>query len=173
MAKNLSGLAASGKGGELRVVVAAPRGSNVKLIYEPKLKGFVASRSLPLGLTYPFARFIPGTEGGDGDPVDVIALHDGATYLGFILPCKAVGMVEIDETEHGRSQSNNRVIAMPLWNNKLEELEQARQQLPKRVREELAQFFLDSAFFTGKEPKLKGWSDGKAVTRYVKRAMVR
>lgn len=37
---------------------------------EPKLKGFVVSRWLPLGLTPRPVGFIPGTERGDGDPVD-------------------------------------------------------------------------------------------------------
>jgi inorganic pyrophosphatase len=75
MAKRLSSVEPFGDDGELRVVVEVPRGSTVKLIYEPKLKSFVVSRCLPLGLAYPFDwGFIPGTEGGDGDPVDAIAL---------------------------------------------------------------------------------------------------
>jgi len=37
---------------------------------EPKFKGFVVSRWLPLGLTPRPVGFMPGTERGDGDPVD-------------------------------------------------------------------------------------------------------
>ena len=89
---------AFGKDGELRVIVEVPRGSSVKLNYKPKLRSFVVSRALPLGLTYPFDwGFIPGTKGDDGDPLDAIALHETATYPGVILPCKPIGMVEISE----------------------------------------------------------------------------
>jgi len=53
MSKKLNELEAFGKDGELRVIVEVPRGSSVKLNYKPKLRSFVVSRALPLGLTYP------------------------------------------------------------------------------------------------------------------------
>jgi hypothetical protein len=61
MTKKLTSVQPFGEDGELRMVVEVPRGSTVKLTYEPKL-GFVVSRCLPLGLAYPFDwGFIPGT----------------------------------------------------------------------------------------------------------------
>jgi inorganic pyrophosphatase len=167
---NLTTVEPFGGDGELRVVVEVPRGSTVKLAYEPELKGFVVSRCLPLGLTYPFDwGFIPGTKGGDGDPVDAIALHDSATYPGVILPCKPIGMIEIKEKKNGETRTNNRIIAMPTWNDKLAEFERATE-LPERLKEELERFFLDTAFFTSKKLKLKGWFDGKEAKRYIKRS---
>ena len=83
-----------GKNGEMRMVVETPRGSNIKLEYEPKLRAFTVSRALPLGLVYPYDwGFIPGTKGEDGDPIDALALHEGATYPGVVLPCRALGVV--------------------------------------------------------------------------------
>jgi len=46
MVKHLSSLQPFGDDGELRVVVEVPRGSTVKLVYGPKLKGFIVSRCL-------------------------------------------------------------------------------------------------------------------------------
>ena len=173
MSKKLNELEAFGKDGELRVIVEVPRGSSVKLNYKPKLRSFVVSRALPLGLTYPFDwGFIPGTKGDDGDPLDAIALHETATYPGVILPCKPIGMVEISEKRNGASETNNRVIAMPLWNDRLGEFERVTE-LPERLKEELEQFFLNTAFFTSKKLKLNGWSDAKAATRFIKRSAVR
>ena len=85
-----------GKNGEMRMVVETPRGSNIKLEYEPKLRAFTVSRALPLGLVYPYDwGFIPGTKGEDGDPIDALALHEGATYPGVVLPCRALGVVDL------------------------------------------------------------------------------
>ena len=61
---NLIELAPYGKNGEIQMVVETPRGSNIKLKYEPKLRAFTVSRALPLGLIDPYDwGFIPGTKG--------------------------------------------------------------------------------------------------------------
>jgi inorganic pyrophosphatase len=100
-----------------------------------------------------------------------IALHDEATYPGVILPCKPIGMIEISEKKNGSVRTNKRIVAMPIWNDKLGEFEQV-SELPKRLKEELERFFLSTSFFTSKKLKLKGWSDGKAATRYIKQSKV-
>ena len=50
----LSDLPAFDDEGELRVIVESPKGSNIKLKYEPTLGVFRIKRGLPLGLAYPF-----------------------------------------------------------------------------------------------------------------------
>jgi inorganic pyrophosphatase len=76
--------------------------------------------------------------------VDAIALHDSTTYPGVILPCKPIGMIEIAEKKNGNVRSNNRIVAMPTWNDKLGEFEQITE-LPERLKEELEKFFLSTA----------------------------
>jgi inorganic pyrophosphatase len=69
--------------GEIHVVVETPRGSRAKLDYDPKLKTFTLSKSLLAGLTYPYDwGFLPRTKAEDGDPLDVMVLHDAATLTG-------------------------------------------------------------------------------------------
>jgi inorganic pyrophosphatase len=49
-------------------VIESPAGARVKLKYAPDLGGFILSRPLVLGVTYPFDwGFVPGTRAPDGD----------------------------------------------------------------------------------------------------------
>ena len=149
--------------GALRVVVEAPKGSTVKLAYDAELGTFCVSRGFPMGIAYPYDwGFIPGTLAADGDPVDALVLHAASTYPGVILPCAVLGMVEIrEDAKKGQRRTNNRVIAIPTWNDRLGDLERARD-LPKRIKEELEEFFVNTTFFSGKNIEIRGWeSKGK------------
>jgi inorganic pyrophosphatase len=92
--------------------VEAPKGSLVKLKYEIKLAAFTVSHSLPLGLSYPFDwGFVPSTQAPDGDPLDTLILHEGSTYPGVVLPCRPLGVVEMDQDgSEGKRDRNDRVI---------------------------------------------------------------
>jgi hypothetical protein len=78
--------------GAVHVIVETPRGARAKLKYEPSLEGFVLSKALMLGLTYPYDwGFIPSTVAEDGDPLDVMIIHEAATSPGLILRCQVIG----------------------------------------------------------------------------------
>ena len=121
----------------------------------------MVSRALSLGLSYPFDwGFVPSTKAPDGDPLDVLILHDAATYPGVLLPCQPLGVVEMDQDEQGdgsNRERNDRVIVAPLWHDRLGEFERA-SDLPERLRQEIEQFFLSATFFTAKN--LKVWLEG-------------
>jgi inorganic pyrophosphatase len=60
------------------------------------LQAFTLSKALILGLTYPYdLGFIPSTKGEDGDPIDVLVLHDAATAPGLVLKRKVIGVLEV------------------------------------------------------------------------------
>lgn len=157
----------------LRVVVEAPKGSTVKLTYDPELEAFCVSRGLPLGVAYPYDfGFIPGTCADDGDPVDALVLHSAATYPGVVLPCRVLGMVEVHQDgDDGAPQTNNRIVAMPRWTDQLGDLGRA-VDLPKRIREELEQFFLSVTFFTAKNARIHGWKGKTAAEAFIRRHVV-
>ena len=157
--------------GNLNMVVETPRGSAVKLKYEPKAKVFIVSRSLVLGLIYPFDwGFIPGTKSEDGDPLDALAVHDSSTYPGVVLPCRALGVVDVSQKGEKGREENPRLIVMPSWHERMGEFEKATG-LPKRLREEIEQFFVSATFFTGKDAKIEGWRGPKAALGVVKQTM--
>jgi Inorganic pyrophosphatase len=59
--------------------------SLVKLEYDIELGVFTASRGLRLGMSYPFDwGFVPSTRAPDGDPLEVLVVHEASTYPGAL-----------------------------------------------------------------------------------------
>ena len=153
--------------GHIRMVVETPKGSTLKLAYDPKERVFEVSRALALGIAYPFDwGFIPKTKAEDGDPVDALALHEGTTFPGVVLQCRPLGLVDVEQDGDDGKVKNVRVILVPVWDERLKSLTSA--VLPERVRQELEQFFISATFFTDKNPKILGWRDGKSAEAFVR-----
>ena len=143
----LSNLPTYNDEGCVHAVVEAPKGSLVKLKYDIKLGVFTVSRGLPLGMSYPFDwGFVPSTRAPDGDPLDVLVVHEASTYPGALLPCRPLGVVEMDQDDKdGKRERNDRVIVIPSWHDRLGELERA-SELPSALREEIEHFFLSTTW---------------------------
>lgn len=95
-------------------VIETPKGSRTKYDYEPALGVFMLTKEMPTGSVFPFDfGFVPGTLGGDGDPLDVLVLLDDATYPGVVLEARLVGVFEAEQTERdGRREENDRLVAV-------------------------------------------------------------
>ncbi len=84
-------------------VVETPRGSHAKLEFDPKLGAFTLAKPLLTGLTYPYDwGFIPSTKAEDGDPLDVLIIHDAGTYPGLVLKCRPIGVLEVVQSSRGQ-----------------------------------------------------------------------
>jgi inorganic pyrophosphatase len=123
-------------------VVETPRGSTVKLDFDPELRVFTLAKPLMAGLAYPYDwGFIPSTKAEDGDPLDVLVIHDAQTYPGVVLRCRPIGILKVEQTSKGTKERNDRVFAVPDRSPLETDLKDVRH-LPSRAREELEQFFL-------------------------------
>lgn len=169
MEPDLSHLPTRGLQGAFHVVVESPRGSTVKLKYEATLGAFSLSRPLPRGLRYPFDwGFIPSTKGPDGDPLDAMVLWDDTTWPGVLLPCRALGVLQVDQRntggKPGERQRNDRILAVPMAAPRYEPLH-TYQDVSQRERDELAHFFLAAVRFEDKDARILGWEGPEAVER--------
>jgi inorganic pyrophosphatase len=169
----LDALPARSESGDVHVVVEAPRGSAVKLKYEPALGAITLGRPLPLGVHYPFDwGFVPSTLAPDGDPLDAMVLHDVPSHPGIVIPCAVIGVVEVSQRkDSGRGRErNDRILAVPALAPRFEELRDARK-LPARTRREIEQFFLTAVFFTPKQAKIVGFGGPAAAKKLVDRSI--
>jgi inorganic pyrophosphatase len=78
-----------------------------------------------------------------------------------------LGVVRLTQREKARREENDRLIAVPTWNERLRDVEDYRG-LPPRMREEIEQFFCTVTFFTDKDVRLEGWRSRKAAERLVR-----
>jgi inorganic pyrophosphatase len=92
--------------GAIHIVVETPRGARAKLTYDPELKTFVLSKSLMLGLSYPYDwGFIPSTRADDGDPLDATVIQHAPTCPRLVMRRKLLGVLR---THHGTRHDGTR-----------------------------------------------------------------
>jgi inorganic pyrophosphatase len=121
------------------------------------------------GLAYPYDwGFIPSTKAEDGDPLDVLIIHDAKTFPGVVLRCKAVGILEVEQKSKGKNERNDRVFAVPDRSPLETELEDIRR-LPSRAREELEQFFRATNALEDKQIVFLGWHGPDRATKTIER----
>jgi inorganic pyrophosphatase len=148
----------------IHAIVETPRGGRSKLEYDPKLKAFTLAKPLLAGLTYPYDwGFIPSTKAEDGDPLDVLIIHEAATFPGVVLSCIPIGILEVLQTSKGKEERNDRIFALPDRSPFEGDIQDIRD-LPARAIQELERFFEATDALENKELRFLGWhGPGRAV----------
>lgn len=152
-----------------RCVVEAPRGSTVKWKYEPELRVFVMGKALVAGLSYPYDwGFLPSTRGEDGDPLDVMIVHDSTATMGVVIPVQIIGVLVAVQSDKGekKSERNDRFFAVPVSSHRQDVLNDV-DELGKRVRSELEAFFVATSALQGRKIEFTGWSGPKRAEKLI------
>jgi inorganic pyrophosphatase len=153
----------------VHAVVETPRGSHCKLEFDAKLRVFTLAKPLFAGLTYPYDwGFIPSTQADDGDPLDVLIVHDAGTYPGLVLRCKPIGVLEVLQTTSHGKERNDRIFAVPDRAPFEGDLQDVRR-LPARAIEELEKFFEATDALEDKKLEFLGWRGPAQAIKAIKR----
>jgi inorganic pyrophosphatase len=153
----------------IHAIVETPRGSHCKLEFDPKLRAFTLAKSLMAGLIYPYDwGFIPSTKADDGDPLDVLVIHDAATYPGLVLRCKPIGVLEVLQTTGNGKERNDRIFAVPDRSPFEGDLLDVRH-LPARAVDELEKFFEATNALEDKKLEFLGWRGPNRAIKAIKR----
>jgi inorganic pyrophosphatase len=156
----------------LIVVIETPKGSPNKLAFEPRYGAFVLKGVLPAGAVFPFDfGFVPSTRADDGDPLDVLVLMDAPVFPGCVVPSRVIGVIEAEQTEDGRTERNDRVLAVAAdsaAHRSIRDLRDVSQDLIAQIEH----FFKSYNEAKGKRFKVKGRSGKRRALALVKATLI-
>ncbi len=123
-------------------IVETPKGSSQKYDWDEDLRLFKLNKILPAGLVFPFDfGFIPGTKGGDGDPLDIIIISEVKSFTGCCMDCRIIGAITANQTERdGKTVRNDRFLAVPEVSQLFKDVNSIAD-LPKDIIDQLEAFF--------------------------------
>jgi inorganic pyrophosphatase len=155
--------------GYVHVIIETPRGSQNKFDYDPKLKTFRLSKTLPMGTVFPFDfGFIPDTLGEDGDPLDMLVIMEEPAYPGCLITTRLLGVLEAKQKgKDGKKIRNDRLVGVSdcsvLYGSirKLADLN-------KSMVKEIENFFIDYNKHEGKKFSPLGWKSRKKALQLIK-----
>jgi inorganic pyrophosphatase len=158
-------------GDRVNVVIETPKGGRAKMKYDEKAGVFRFEKLLPLGQAFPFDfGFLPSTISGDGDPMDVLLIGEEPSPVGCVVLGKIIGVLEGKQTEKGRSERNDRILAIPLDGKSRKPMMPA-PRVDKALEKGIMDFFVSYNALQGKKFVPLGLHGRKRALQLVKNGM--
>src|SRR5437868_11305762 len=155
------------KARNLKVIIETPKGCRNKYAFDFDFKNYRLKSVLPNGAVFPFDfGSIPGTVADDGDPLDVLLLMDEPAFTGCLVEARLLGLIEAEQTEKGKTQRNDRLIAVAAESHTHASLKSLSKLEPKLV-DEIEHFFISYNQARGKEFKPIGRKGPASATRLI------
>ena len=116
------------------------------------------------------------TEASDGDPLDALLLWDVPSSPGVVVPCRAIGVLQVEQNRQKDDPSerirNDRVLAIPVEARREHGLTEVTA-LPARVRQELETFTIAATALEGKDVRIVGWGNATVALQLVRDSVKR
>jgi inorganic pyrophosphatase len=158
------------KTGACRAIIETPKGRRSKFDYDPASRLFRLKVVLPDGMSFPLDYgFIPSTLADDGDPADVMVLMDEPASVGALVDVRLIGVVEAEEREHGRTERNDRLLAVAAISHIYADIESPGD-LPRTFLKRLGDFWTNKEKLEGKDFRVLGVGNVAEAVRLVKKA---
>jgi len=152
----------------LRVVIETPKGSRNKFAFNAEDHIFELKKVLPAGMAFPYDfGFVPSTEAGDGDPVDVLVLMDEPAFPGCVLECRPIGVIQGQQGDKKKKVRNDRIIAVEKDAHSWADVKTTGD-LGKHFVRELEEFFVDYHKLSGQQYRvlaLKGRAQARKLVK--------
>jgi inorganic pyrophosphatase len=159
------------KKGTCRAIIETPKGCRNKFDYDPDSGLFMLAGLLPEGMMFPFDfGFIPSTLGEDGDPLDILVLMDAPAHVGCLIEIRLIGIIEAEQTEDGKTVSNDRLLGAAIHSYDHEDLESIKD-VSKTLLEQLEEFFISYNKQRGKKFKVTGTGGPEKAMKFLKAGM--
>lgn len=137
--------------GVVNVVIETLKGCRNKFKYDTASGVFKLGSVLPAGATFPFDfGFVPGTLGEDGDPLDVLMMMDEPAHVGCVVPARLIGVMEAEQTEDGKTERNDRLVAVAAESHDHRDLRSFKKVSPELIKE-IEHFFTSYHQMKGNE----------------------
>lgn len=156
--------------GHLTVIVETPKGSRVKVAFDPETGFFQLRKTLPEGMVFPFNfGFVPNTIAEDGDPLDVLVLNEETLFTGCLIRVNPIAIIKAEQSEGGKMVRNDRIVGQALPDE--EPLEFRKLQLDKQTLQQIEMFFVSYNKMYGKRFKILGAGGRKEARKRIQRAI--
>ena len=156
---------------ECRAIIETPKGRRNKFDYDPESGLFELGGLLPEGMMFPYDfGFLPSTLGGDGDPLDVMVLMDEPAHVGCLLQVRVIGVIEAEQTEDKKTETNCRLIAVSIHSYSHENVKSLKQVNPA-ILTQVEEFFISYNKLHGKRFKVTGRGGPKRALEIINEGM--
>lgn len=147
----------------VEVVVEVPKGSRNKYEMNHETGDIWLDRELFTATRYPADYgFLPGTLAGDGDPLDILVLHDEPTFPGCHMLCRPIGLLWMTD-EKG---PDAKVLAVPSGDVRIPWRDL--HEVPEFMKLEIHHFFdIYKQLEPGKRTETLNWDDREAAEREI------
>jgi inorganic pyrophosphatase len=159
------------KKGTCRAIIETPKGCRNKFDYDPDSNLFMLGGLLPEGMMFPFDfGFIPSTLAEDGDPVDIMVLMDAPAHVGCLIEVRIIGVIEAEQIEDGKTETNDRLLGVAIHSYDHEDLESI-DDVSKTLLDQVEAFFVSYNKQRGKKFKITSTSGRKKAMKHLESGM--